>query len=62
MSPSGTLNAIRIHTDVTIPYDELGSIVSVDAEGNEYPVIENGLFVLEGTEELNAPLSFSSGT
>jgi len=50
------------HTDVTIPYDELGSIVSVDDEGNEYPVIMNGLFVLEGTEELNAPLSFSSGT
>ena len=50
------------HTDVTIPYDELGSIVSVDEKGNEYPIIEDGLFVLEGTEELNAPLSFSHGT
>ncbi|MCR4591144.1 MAG: aminopeptidase [Lachnospiraceae bacterium] len=46
------------HTDVTIPYDELLSIVSVDDEGNEYPLIEDGLFAVPGTEELNVPLSF----
>ncbi len=44
------------HTDVTIPYDELDSIISVDDEGNEYPVILNGRFVVKGAEELNAPL------
>ena len=58
----GSFRYFECHTDVTIPYDELGSIVAVDDEGNEYPVIEDGLFVLDGTEELNAPLSFSSMT
>lgn len=44
------------HTDITIPYDELGSIIAYDKEGNAYAVIEKGRFVLAGTEELNAPL------
>lgn len=44
------------HTDVTIPYDELDSIVSIDDKGQEYPVIENGLFAVPGTEALNVPL------
>ena len=44
------------HTDVTIPYEELGSITAVDAEGVRYPVIVDGRFVVEGTEELNEPL------
>ena len=44
------------HTDVTIPYDELDSIVSIDEDGNEYPVIEDGLFVVPGCEELNKEL------
>ncbi len=44
------------HTDVTIPYDELDSIIGYDSEGNEYPVIQNGLFVVPGTEELNTQL------
>ncbi len=44
------------HTDITIPYDELGELTGVAADGTEYPVIRNGRFVLEGTEELNAPL------
>ena len=44
------------HTDITIPYDELGELTGVAADGTEYPVIRNGRFVLEGTEELNVPL------
>ncbi len=41
------------HTDITIPYDELGSISAVGYDGGETVIIENGLFVLEGTTELN---------
>lgn len=44
------------HTDITIPYDELDSIVAVTRDGRSLPVIENGRFVVEGTEELNGPL------
>ena len=43
------------HTDITIPYDELGSICTIDDEGDMTPVIEDGRFVLPGTEELNRP-------
>lgn len=43
------------HTDITIPYDELGSIRVVDEEGNMTSIIEKGRFVLPGTEELNDP-------
>ena len=43
------------HTDITIPYDELGEI-SVVTEGEEViTVIEEGRFVLKGCEALNAP-------
>ena len=44
------------HTDITIPYEELGSIRVVDEDGKELSIIENGRFVLPGTEELNEPL------
>lgn len=44
------------HTDITIPYDELDSIVAVTKDGRRLPVILDGKFVAEGTEELNAPL------
>lgn len=43
------------HTDITIPYDELGSIIAYSKEGTAFPIIENGRFVLAGTEELNEP-------
>ena len=43
------------HTDITIPYDELGSITAYGKDGTAYTIIENGRFVLAGTEELNAP-------
>ena len=41
------------HTDITIPYDELGSICAVDDDGDMISVIEDGRFVLPGTEALN---------
>ncbi len=44
------------HTDITIPYDELDSIVAVTGDGQQLPVIEKGRFVVPGTEELNGPL------
>ena len=44
------------HTDITIPYDELDSIVAVTRDGQHLPVIEKGRFVVPGTEELNLPL------
>lgn len=43
------------HTDITIPYDELGSLTAVKENGEEVPIILNGRFVLEGVEELNKP-------
>ena len=43
------------HTDITIPYDELGIIRVVRPDGSVIPLIENGRFVLPGTEELNRP-------
>ncbi|MBD5452529.1 MAG: aminopeptidase, partial [Lachnospiraceae bacterium] len=41
------------HTDITIPYDELGVISACYADGSKCTIIENGRFVLAGTEELN---------
>lgn len=43
------------HTDITIPYDELGELNAVLADGTRIPIIINGRFVLPGTEELNEP-------
>lgn len=44
------------HTDITIPYDELGEISVYDGEGRKTVLIQNGRFVLPGTEELNRAL------
>ena len=41
------------HTDITIPYDELGAIWVETKEGQRISIIENGKFVLKGTEALN---------
>ena len=43
------------HTDITIPYDELGEITVYTATGEETTIIKNGRFVLPGTKELNKP-------
>ncbi len=41
------------HTDITIPYDELGELNAVRTDGVKIPIIQKGRFVLSGTEELN---------
>lgn len=43
------------HTDITIPYEELAYIRIVEKDGKEVSLLENGRFVLEGTETLNEP-------
>lgn len=44
------------HTDITLPYPELGSIDVICKDGRSIRLLENGRFVLPGTEELNLPL------
>ena len=44
------------HTDITIPYDELGEIRVVTETGDDIIIMKDGRFVLPGTEELNVPL------
>ncbi len=41
------------HTDITIPYHEIGEISAVAYDGTKTEIIRNGRFVLAGTEELN---------
>jgi len=43
------------HTDITIPYDEIGEIVAVKDDGTKITIIKEGRFVLEGAMELNKP-------
>lgn len=45
------------HTDITIPYDEIGGIYSVHSDGTEVAIIKDGRFVLPGTEKLNEPFA-----
>lgn len=44
------------HTDITVPYSELGDIVAVAADGRKTPVILGGKFAIPGTEALNEEL------
>jgi len=41
------------HTDITIPYDEIGEITAITSNGHRICIIDNGRFSLEGTEKLN---------
>ena len=43
----------QCHTDITIPYDELGELSVQTKDGDKIPIIRDGRFVLEGCEELN---------
>lgn len=43
------------HTDITIPYEEIGCITAVYEDGTEVDIIREGDFVLPGLEELNKP-------
>ncbi|MDE6712599.1 MAG: aminopeptidase [Lachnospiraceae bacterium] len=45
------------HTDITIPYDELGVLEAVKEDGSRVKIIENGRFVLPGCETLNEALA-----
>lgn len=44
------------HTDITIPYEELGKIEVNKKDGGHILLLEHGRFVLTGTEILNEPL------
>lgn len=50
----------QCHTDITIPYEELEKISVVTKTGDEILILENGRFVLPGTEFLNEPLKNSN--
>lgn len=41
------------HTDITIPYEELGLLAAVEKSGEIHPIIKQGRFVLPSCEELN---------
>ncbi len=41
------------HTDITIPYDELAEISVMTSDGTKIVILQDGRFVLEGTEPLN---------
>ena len=46
----------QCHTDITIPYEELEEISVVTKNGEQIILLEDGRFVLPGTEVLNEPL------
>lgn len=48
------------HTDITIPYDELGELSVVTKDNEVIPVIVEGRFVLPGTEALNEAFESSA--
>ena len=43
------------HTDITIPYDELAEISVVTEQGEKIMILQDGRFVVPGTEKLNEP-------
>ncbi|MBQ7766694.1 MAG: aminopeptidase [Lachnospiraceae bacterium] len=43
------------HTDITIPYDEIGLLEAVLPDGTGVEIIKDGRFVLAGCEDLNTP-------
>ena len=44
------------HTDITIPYNELGRISVITKSGESKDIIVDGRFVVPGTLKLNEPL------
>ena len=44
------------HTDITLPYEELGLLEVITGDGRHIPLIREGRFVLPGTELLNEVL------
>ena len=47
----------QCHTDITIPYEELAEISVIRENGDRIVILEDGRFVLDGTEILNEPFS-----
>ena len=45
----------QCHTDITIPYEELKEIAVYSKDGEKTVILEDGRFVLKGTEILNEP-------
>lgn len=43
------------HTDITIPYDELGELTAIGKDGSRMEIIQNGRFVPKECRELNEP-------
>ena len=48
---------LQCHTDITIPYEEIAEIAVVTKDGERILLLQDGRFVLPGTEILNEPLS-----
>jgi aminopeptidase len=46
----------NVHTDITIPYEDIGFLTAVNHAGNRVDIIKDGLFVLPGLDLLNQPL------
>jgi len=46
----------NVHTDMTLPYESIEYIASVKKDGTRDYIIKDGIFVVEGTEELNHAL------
>lgn len=44
----------NVHTDITLPYDSIQFIKGIN-KNEEFIIIEDGRFVLKGTEKLNEP-------
>ncbi|MPM63264.1 hypothetical protein SDC9_110144 [bioreactor metagenome] len=49
----------QCHTDITLPYDGLEFISIITKDGETLNIIENGRFVVQGTEELNKPFEMN---
>ena len=44
------------HQDIVLPFSSINFITAISKSGEKIDLIRDGLFVLEGTEELNEPL------
>lgn len=44
------------HTDITIPYEELGAVTVIRKDGSSVDIIRDGLYQVKGAEDLNLPL------
>ncbi len=45
-----------VHTDITLPYEDIEFISGISADGKKIDIIRNGRFAVKGAEELNIPL------